>query len=67
MGDMIVGVWYRLQSQIRATRAYYEKQLAAYNLHVAETYAAKANMSEQTAQILKAIDKVASKIDRVNE
>lgn len=55
MGGTIVGVWYRLQSQISANCAYHEKQLAAYNLHVAEKYTAKANMSEQTAQILKAM------------
>ena len=67
MGGMIVGVWYRLQSQISANRAHHEKQLAAYKLHVAETYTTKANMSEQTAQIMKAIDNVVTKIDRVSE
>lgn len=41
--------------------------LAAHKLHVAETYVTKAGMSEQTAQIMKAIDGVGTKIDRTNE
>ncbi|MCK4205232.1 hypothetical protein J3U99_10680 [Brucella pituitosa] len=41
--------------------------LAAHKLHVAETYVTKAGMSEQTAQIMKAIDGVGSKIDRTND
>lgn len=67
MGGTVVGVWYRLQSQISANRAHHEKQLAAYQLHVAESYTTKADMSEQTAQIMKAIDNVGIKIDRTNE
>ena len=53
MGGMIVGVWYRLQSQISANRAHHEKQLAVYKLHVSEPYTIKANMSEQKTQIMK--------------
>lgn len=53
MGGMIVGVWYRLQSQISANRAHHEKQLAASKLHVSELYTIKANMSEQKTQIMK--------------
>lgn len=67
LGAAVVGVWYRLQSQISANHAFHEKQLAAYKLHVAVSYTTKADMSEQTMQIMKAIDNVATKIDRTNE
>lgn len=44
-----------------------QRELLDHKLHVAETYVTKAGMSEQTAQIMKAIDGVGSKIDRTNE
>ncbi|MGC0054510.1 hypothetical protein ACNSPG_15855 [Brucella pituitosa] len=59
----IGGFWYRLNGSIDKNRA----DLAAHKLHVAETYVTKAGMSEQTAQIMKAIDGVGSKIDRTND
>ncbi len=63
----LVGVWYKLQSQISANKAQQATELAAYKLHVAETYTTKQGMAEQTAQILKAVDSVSSKLDRTNE
>lgn len=59
----IGGFWYRLNSGIEGGRV----ELAAHKLHVAETYVTKAGMSEQTAQIMKAIDNVGTKIDRTND
>lgn len=41
-------------------------ELAAHRLEVAQTYVTKAGMSEQTQQIMKAIDGVAGKIDHLN-
>lgn len=66
-GGAIVGIWYRLQSQVTANKAHHDSDLAKYKLHIAETYVTKAGMSEQTAQIMKAIDGVGVKIDRTND
>lgn len=41
--------------------------LAAHKLHVAEAYATKAGLSEQTTQIMKAFASLGAKIDRTNE
>lgn len=41
-------------------------ELAAVRLHVAETYVTKAGMSEQTAQIMAAINGVSGKLDHLN-
>lgn len=42
-------------------------ELAAHKLHAAETFATKAGMQEQTTQMLRAIEGVASRIDGLNE
>jgi len=59
----IGGFWFKLNGGIERNRS----DLAAHKLHVAETYVTKAGMSEQTAQIMKAIDNVGAKIDRTND
>lgn len=59
----IGGFWYRLHGGIEKNRS----DLADHKLHVAETYVTKAGLSEQTSQIMKAIDGVGSKVDRTNE
>lgn len=41
-------------------------ELMAHRLEVAQTYVTKAGMQEQTAQIMKAIDGVAGKIDHMS-
>ncbi|RUM99045.1 hypothetical protein EET67_05250 [Pseudaminobacter arsenicus] len=41
--------------------------LAAHKLHVAESYVTKAGMSEQTAQIMKAIEGIGNRIDGISE
>lgn len=55
--------WFQLNNGLEKGRS----DLAAHKLHVAETYVTKAGMSEQTAQIMKAIDNVGTKIDRTND
>lgn len=55
--------WFQLNNGLEKGRA----DLSDYKLHVAETYVTKAGMSEQTAQLMKAIDNVGSKIDRTND
>lgn len=58
----IAGVWWRVEGMIRSNT----DDLASHKLHVAETYTTKAGMQEQTAQIMKALDGVSSKIDYTN-
>jgi uncharacterized protein YqeY len=41
------------------------EELAAHKRHVAETYVTKQRLTEQTAQLMKAIDSVGSKIDHM--
>lgn len=54
---------WKLWSMIGDSRA----ELAAYKLHVAETYVTKAGLSEQTAQMMKAIDGIGDRIDGLNQ
>jgi len=58
----VAGIWWRVEGMIRANT----DALAAHRLHTAETYVTKAGMQEQTAQIMKALDGVSSKIDYTN-
>lgn len=58
----VSGIWWRVEGMIRANT----DALAAYKLHVAETYTTKVSLAEQTAQIMKAIDSVSAKIDYTN-
>ncbi|MBY3386421.1 hypothetical protein HFN90_11850 [Rhizobium laguerreae] len=44
-----------------------QKDLAAHKLHAAETFATKAGMQEQTAQLLRAIEGVGNRIDGLHE
>ncbi|MBX8827255.1 MULTISPECIES: hypothetical protein [Brucellaceae] len=67
IGGSVVGVWYRLQQQINANRAYHERQHAAYQLHVAENYVTRPGMNEQTERMMRAIDGLDAKIDRMND
>lgn len=66
----VSGIWWRIEGKIKGVEDKADKataDLAAHKLHVAEAYATKAGLSEQTAQIMKAIDTVGVKIDRTNE
>ena len=66
----VSGIWWRIEGKVKGAEDKADKanaDLAAHKLHVAEAYATKAGLSEQTAQIMKAIDTVGTKIDRTNE
>ena len=59
---VVSSVWWRVEGMIRATT----DALAVHKLHVAETYVTKAGMTEQTNQIMKAIESVGGKLDHLN-
>lgn len=66
----IFGVWKYLDGKLTTARketAAVERDLAAHRIHTAEIYVTKAGLSEQTSQIMKALDSVGAKIDRTNE
>lgn len=44
-----------------------QRELGDYKTHVATTYATKAGMQEQTAQLLRAIENVGNRIDSMAE
>lgn len=44
-----------------------QRDLGDYKTHVATTYATKAGMQEQTAQLLRAIEGVGNRIDGLHE
>ena len=64
---VVGGVWWRLQNQITTNLAYAEKELAAYKLHVAESFVTKQGLNEQTDRLMRAIEGLGVKIDRTNE
>ncbi|WP_425963834.1 hypothetical protein [Rhizobium nepotum] len=43
------------------------EELSLHKLHVAEVYATKAGMQEQTAQLLRAIEGIGNRIESMNE
>ncbi|QXC49519.1 hypothetical protein KHC17_16780 [Agrobacterium salinitolerans] len=43
------------------------EELARHKTHVAETYATKAGMQEQTTQLLRAIEGIGNRIESMNE
>ncbi|NGO51600.1 hypothetical protein [Allomesorhizobium camelthorni] len=57
------GIYWRWGGLIGKVR----DDLAAHKLHVAEVYATKAGMHEQTAQIMEAIKTVGERIEGVNQ
>lgn len=77
----IFGIWKYLDAKLGAVRAeaataastasaqasLARDELGAFKLRVAETYATKAGMEAQTAQIMRAIEGVGNRIDGLNE
>lgn len=75
------GIWWRIEGKVDAARKdavsmantaqaaalFAQAQLADYKTHVAEHYATKAGMQEQTAQLLRAIEGVGNRIDGLHE
>lgn len=67
IASSILLVWWRLQSQVTTNLALAERELAAYKLHVAETFVTKQGLNEQTDRLMRAIEGLGVKIDRTNE
>lgn len=66
----VSGVWWRVENKVKGAEDKADKatgDLASYKTHVAETYVTKAGMQEQTAQIMRAIEGVGSRIDAISE
>jgi len=66
----IFGIWKYLDGKLTSARKETEsiaRDLAAHKLHAAETFATKQGMQEQTSQMLRAIEGVASRIDGISE
>ncbi len=55
----VSGVWWRVEGMIRKNT----DDLAAHKLHTAETYVTKVGLTEQTNQLIKAIDAVKTNSD----
>lgn len=74
-------VWFRVEGKIseakkeasgvaaaaNALATLTRQELSEHKLHVAETYATKQGMQEQTGQIMRAIESVGHRIDGMNE
>ena len=66
----VSGIWWRVEGKVKGAEDKAEKvgaELAAHRIHTAEVYVTKAGLSEQTSQIMNALDSVGAKIDRTNE
>lgn len=75
------GIWWRIEGKVKeakdsaqatasaaqALAALARDELASHKLHAAETFATKAGMQEQTAQIMRAIESVGNRLDGVHE
>ncbi len=67
---LILTIWWRVEGKIDGAREKADKaerSLAEHKLHAAETFATKAGMQEQTAQLLRAIEGVGNRIDGLHE
>ena len=67
---LILTIWWKVEGKINAASDKADKaiaDLAAYKTHVAEHFATKAGLQESTAQLLRAIESVGSRIDGVHE
>lgn len=67
---LILTIWWKVEGKISAQGDKADKaiaDLAAYKTHAAETFATKAGLQEQTAQLLRAIEGIGNRIDGVHE
>ncbi|WP_457578973.1 hypothetical protein [Ensifer adhaerens] len=70
LAGLILTIWWKVEGKISAQGDKAEKaitDLAAYKLHVSETFATKAGLQEQTAQLLRAIEGVGNRIEGLTE
>lgn len=75
--SFILGVWYKVENKINDAKAKgdsVERDLAAYKLHVSETYSTKSGMKEIKDEILGAVSGIrddvrhlATRIDTMHE
>lgn len=77
----LFGIWKYVDSKINSAKAEASvradtaatlaslgrQELSDYKLHVAETYASKAGMHEQTSQIMRAIESLGGRLDGITE
>ncbi|UGX87141.1 hypothetical protein [Phyllobacterium meliloti] len=59
----VAGLYWKWGGEIGKVR----DDLAAHKLHTAETFVTKAGMQEQTNQIMRSIEGIGDKIDKVND
>ncbi|MGX5723100.1 hypothetical protein, partial [Shinella zoogloeoides] len=81
LSGVLWGVWWKIDAQVKTARgeamvraeaayalaALARQDVADLRLHTAEVYATKQGMHEQTSQLLRAIESVASRIDGLSE
>ncbi|MBD9636071.1 hypothetical protein IB277_07160 [Ensifer sp. ENS07] len=70
-------VWARVEAKVKVAEDKAERvqersdkvaaDLASFRIHSAETFATKAGLQEQTAQLLRAIEGIGNRIDGVHE
>lgn len=66
----VAGIWWRIEGKVKAAEDKAGKvaeDLALHRLHTSENYVTKAGMQEQTAQIMRAIEGVGSRIEGLTE
>lgn len=75
------GIWWKIEGRLKEVKADANvvtsaaiakadlalMQLHEHRVHSAETFATKAGMQEQTAQLLRAIETVGARIETINE
>ncbi|GHC61719.1 hypothetical protein [Limoniibacter endophyticus] len=75
------GIWWKIIGEVKDAKTQSDNkasaaiakadfallELNAHKLHVAETFATKAGMQEQTVQLMRAIEGVANRLDSVHE
>jgi len=67
---LVLTIWWRVENKIEGASKKAQDaldKLAKHETHAAETFATKAGMQEQTAQLLRAIEGVGNRIDGLHE
>lgn len=66
----VSGVWWRIEGKLKAVEDKADRareELAEYKLAVANNYVTKSGMQEQTVLLMRTIESVSDKIDRITE
>ena len=81
LSGVLWGIWWRIEGKVKEAKAeasavasaaqalasLAREELANHKLHVAEHFATKAGLQEQTGQLLRAIESVGTRINGVHE